>query len=59
LSPDARFYAARGTFHFLNNCNTWVATILAAGGIDIDPDGIVTASHLMRRARAAAQRLAA
>jgi hypothetical protein len=54
-SPGARFYKALGSFHLFNTCNTWVASVLAAGGLPIDPDGIITAGDLMRQARAAAQ----
>lgn len=59
LSPGARFYAARGTFHLFNTCNTWVASMLAAGGVPIDPTGIATADDLMRRVRSALPRQAA
>ena len=52
-APGARFYEARGSFHLFNTCNTWVARVLAAGGLPIDPDGVVTAGDLRRRARAA------
>jgi len=46
-----RFYPARGEFHLRNTCNTWTARVLASAGADIDPEGVVTADTLMRRAR--------
>jgi uncharacterized protein (TIGR02117 family) len=47
------FFAARGAFHLQNTCNTWVARTLAAAGLAIDPDGVVTAGAAMRGLRAA------
>jgi uncharacterized protein (TIGR02117 family) len=49
LYPDSRFYRARGHFHLFNNCNTWVAKKLAAAGLPLSPDGVITAVDLMRR----------
>jgi hypothetical protein len=58
-SPGARFYKARGSFHLFNTCNTWIARVLAAGGLAVNPDGVVTAVDLMRQARVATQARAA
>ena len=49
LWPNSRFYAARGSFHFFNTCNTWVAEKLAVVGLSISPQGVVTAGDLMTR----------
>jgi uncharacterized protein (TIGR02117 family) len=35
LYGDSRYYAARGRFHLLNNCNRWTARALRAAGHDI------------------------
>jgi uncharacterized protein (TIGR02117 family) len=51
--PNGNFYEARGTFHLLNTCNTWIARILRAGGVNLSPIGIITADELMARLRAA------
>jgi uncharacterized protein (TIGR02117 family) len=53
LYPDSNFYDARGTFYLFNTCNTWTARMLRAGGVNISPAGVVTASELMTRLRAA------
>lgn len=51
LAPGSRFYHARGTFHLFNTCNTWTARMLRAGGLAIEPSGIVTAGQLMDAVR--------
>lgn len=55
-ASSSRFYKATGEFHLLRTCNTWVAEALAAAGLDIDPDGIITADGLMAEARTALAR---
>lgn len=49
----SHFYNAHGSFHLFNTCNTWIARMLHAGGINISPSGIVTASELIARLEAA------
>lgn len=51
LVPDSHFYAAHGTFHLFNTCNTWVAEKLAATGLGIATTGVITADDLMARLR--------
>ncbi len=53
LYPDSHFYLAHGSFHLFNTCNTWTARMLRAGGVKLSPSGVVTASDLMTRLRAA------
>lgn len=36
LTPDSHFYPAKGNFHILYTCNTWVARALKDGGLDIN-----------------------
>lgn len=48
------FYAARGTYHLVNTCNTWVARALRAAGLPVTPTGVITAGGVMRQARRAA-----
>ena len=48
-STASNFYPAHGQFHLFNNCNTWVATKLAAAGLPVSPSGLVTAGDLMAR----------
>ncbi len=52
LYPGSRFYPAKGSFHLFNTCNTWIARMLAAAGLDVAPSGIVTAEDLMSKVRA-------
>ena len=56
LYPESRFYAAEGTFHLFNTCNTWTARMLRAGGVPIASAGVMTAHDLMIRLRAAGSR---
>jgi uncharacterized protein (TIGR02117 family) len=55
LYPGSHFYNASGSFHLLNTCNTWVARMLAAAGVPVRAEGIVTAGDLMGRLRAVAE----
>ena len=48
-SSASNFYPAHGQFHLFNNCNTWVATKLAAAGLPVSPSGVVTAGDVMAR----------
>ena len=48
------FYAARGTYHLFNTCNTWVARALRAAGLPVTPTGVITAGGVMQQARRAA-----
>lgn len=50
---SSQFYKATGEFHLMRTCNTWVAEALAAAGLDLDPDGIITAGGVMDAARTA------
>jgi uncharacterized protein (TIGR02117 family) len=45
--PRSRFHPAHGRFHMLNTCNTWVARMLAAAGVPINPEGISRAEDLI------------
>jgi uncharacterized protein (TIGR02117 family) len=49
----SQFYKATGEFHLMRTCNTWVAEAMAAAGLDLEPDGIITAGGVMDAARAA------
>ena len=49
LYPDSHFYAAEGSFHLFNTCNTWTARMLRAGGVDISASGVITAGDVMER----------
>jgi uncharacterized protein (TIGR02117 family) len=59
LSPSSLFYPARGRYHLLNTCNTWVARALRAAGCPITPAWALTAGNLMWQARRAAEAPAA
>ena len=48
---NSQFYHARGTYYFLNTCNTWTAKALASAGLDIHPVFYPTASQVMRYAQ--------
>lgn len=47
------FYKATGEFHLMRTCNTWIAEALAAAGLDVNPQGIITAGGVMEAARTA------
>ncbi len=51
LYPDSNFYHAVGTFSLFSTCNTWIARMLRAGGVNVSPSGIVTADELVTRLR--------
>jgi len=52
IRPDSNFYLARGQFHLFNNCNTWAARILRAGGVNLSSTGVITPGQLMSQLRA-------
>ncbi len=54
LYPGSRFYPARGRYHLLNTCNTWVAEALRAAGCPITPTYAMTAGNVMHQARSLA-----
>ena len=45
------FYPARGHYHLLNTCNTWIADALRSAGVPITPAYAMTAGNLMWQAR--------
>jgi len=55
LYPASRFYLARGRYHLLNTCNTWVAEALRAAGCPITPTYAMTAGNVMQQARSLAR----
>lgn len=42
------FYLAKGKYHLMNTCNTWVVERLREAGFDVSPAGIVTRQQLFR-----------
>jgi len=47
LYGDSVFYPARGRYHLLNTCNTWIAEALRAAGLPITPVYAMTGGNLM------------
>lgn len=47
-SYQYRFYSARGSYHIMNTCNTWVARAFRKAGLDVQVLGVITASQLFR-----------
>ncbi len=47
LYGDSQFYHAKGTYHFLNSCNTWVAKALRSAGFNISPTFKLFANQVM------------
>jgi uncharacterized protein (TIGR02117 family) len=45
------FYPARGRYHLLSTCNTWIADALRSAGVPITPAYAMTAGNLMWQAR--------
>lgn len=48
---DSQFYQANGSYHLLNTCNRWTASVLAAAGVDISPRLSLTAGSVLRGSR--------
>ena len=50
IIPGARhnFFLAKGKYHLMNTCNTWVVERLQEAGFDVRPAGIVTRHQLFR-----------
>jgi len=51
LYGNSAFYPARGRYHLLNTCNTWVADALRSAGAPITPAYAMTAGNVMWQAR--------
>ena len=49
--PGSVFYASGQTYDALSDCNAWTADALAAGGLPIDPRGVLFAGQLMAQVR--------
>ena len=43
------FYAANETYDLFNTCNTWTAFLLRAGGVPLNPHGVLFASQVMQQ----------
>ena len=50
---SSQFYSGNGKFHLFNTCNTWVADALNSGGLNINPQSVITADNLLDQARQA------
>jgi len=55
-SEHSQFYEAKGTYYFLNTCNTWVGKALASAGFNISPVFRPTASQIMAYLKSKAMR---
>jgi uncharacterized protein (TIGR02117 family) len=51
LYGTSAFYPARGDYHLLHTCNTWIARALRAAGVPITPVYAMTAGNLMWQVR--------
>jgi uncharacterized protein (TIGR02117 family) len=49
--PGSAFYAATGTYSAAYTCNTWTAEGLRAGGVPVNPAGVVLAEHVTDQLR--------
>jgi Protein of unknown function (DUF2459). len=43
-----KFYSAKGSYHLMNTCNTWVARAFRKAGLNVHIFGIITASQLFK-----------
>ena len=43
-----KFYNAKGSYHLMNTCNTWVARAFTKAGLDVPVFGIVVAKQLFK-----------
>lgn len=53
--PGSLFYASADTYALTHTCNTWTAEALQAGGTTVSAAGVLFATQVMQRARAAAR----
>jgi hypothetical protein len=51
--PGNRYYDSPTRYGMLHNCNSWTAEALRQAGVEVDPDGILRASQLMRAVKLA------
>lgn len=51
LYGDSAFFTGQGRFHLRRTCNTWTLEILAAAGLDVQPEGTIRARGVMRQVR--------
>jgi len=51
LYGRSHFYRGVGSYSVMRTCNTWIAEVLAAGGVAIDPDDAARASDIMWQLR--------
>ncbi len=51
LYGRSHFYRGTGSYSVMRTCNTWIAEVLAAGGVAIDPDDAARASDVMWQLR--------
>lgn len=57
--PGSLFYASADTYALTHTCNTWTAEALQVAGTDVRATGVLFATQVMARARAAAERSSA
>ena len=53
--PGSLFYALSDTYALTHTCNTWTAEALQVGGTQVRAAGVLLATQVMERARAAAK----
>lgn len=51
LYGRSHFYRGTGSYSVMRTCNTWIAEVLAAGGVAVDPDDAARSSDLMWQLR--------
>lgn len=51
LYGRSHFYQGTGSYSAMRTCNTWIAEVLAAGGVAIDPDDAARVSDVMWQLR--------
>jgi uncharacterized protein (TIGR02117 family) len=56
LTPNGRFYPAKGKFSILRTCNTWAAEALNAAGLPVNPRYVITAGSLADQVRSLVQK---
>ena len=49
--PGSVFYASNETYDAFHTCNTWTAALLRAGGLPVEPHGVLFAGQVMRQVR--------
>lgn len=52
-----KFYSAKGSYHLMNTCNTWVARAFRKAGLNVQIFGIMTAAQLFKALKSYSEKI--